>query len=186
MGEESGKWTSWYENGKIKDEGNFKDGKMSGKWTGYEPKQGRYLYIGSWSNDIKVGKWLNYSERGDLQSLITYGKDGELNGLSRIYNENGRLISEGKFKAGRRTGRWKYYYDFGALWRDCTYKNGVMNGPSKIYTEKGALEEDAHYKNNRYHGECTLYDKKSGQLVQRGIYENGKMIKFLEGTPTRK
>jgi antitoxin component YwqK of YwqJK toxin-antitoxin module len=48
------------------------------------------------------------------------------------------------------------------------------------------LEEDANYKNNRYHGECTMYDKKSGKLLQRGIYENGKMVKFLEGTPVRK
>jgi antitoxin component YwqK of YwqJK toxin-antitoxin module len=159
---------------------------MYGKWIGYEPKNGRYLYIGSWKDNQKVGKWMNYSERGQLESVITYGKNGELNGTSILYNESGRPISEGKFKVGKRAGRWKYYYDFGGLWRDCTYQNGELNGPSKIYTENGILEEDANYKNNRYHGECTMYDKKSGKLVQRGIYENGKMVKFLEGTPTRK
>ncbi len=63
---------------------------------------------------------------------------------------------------------------------------GVGNTITTSAVCGGILEEDANYKNNRYHGECTMYDKKSGKLVQRGIYENGKMVKFLEGTPTRK
>ena len=55
-----------------------------------------------------------------------------------------------------------------------------------MYSENGTLFEDANYKNNRYNGECTFFDPKTGKLLEKGIYENGKMIKLLEGGPAKR
>ena len=156
---------------------------MYGKWEGFEPKNGLKLYSGSWNFDLKVGKWINYDERGRIESLITYNKKGELHGRQVLMNENNIKMSDGNFKNGKRDGKWEYYYDFGGLWRVCSYQEGKLNGHSITYSEDGAIEEDANYKDNKYHGVCTFYDKKTRQLVEKGIFENGKMVKFLEGTP---
>ena len=34
-GKKDGKWTAWYENGQIKAEANYKDGKGNGKWIAW-------------------------------------------------------------------------------------------------------------------------------------------------------
>ena len=50
------KATYYHDNGKIQQEGFFKDGKLEGKWTAYDA-QGNKLSVGAYSNGQKTGKW---------------------------------------------------------------------------------------------------------------------------------
>lgn len=50
------KATYYYDNGKVQQEGFFKDGKLEGKWVSYD-SQGNKLSVGEYSNGQKVGKW---------------------------------------------------------------------------------------------------------------------------------
>ncbi len=50
------KATYYYDNGKVQQEGFFKDGKLEGQWVAYDA-EGNKLSVGEYSNGQKVGKW---------------------------------------------------------------------------------------------------------------------------------
>jgi antitoxin component YwqK of YwqJK toxin-antitoxin module len=50
------KTTYYFENGKIQQEGFFKDGKLDGVWTSYD-NNGNKLAVATYDNGEKTGKW---------------------------------------------------------------------------------------------------------------------------------
>jgi antitoxin component YwqK of YwqJK toxin-antitoxin module len=50
------KTTYYFENGKIQQEGFFKDGKLDGIWTSYDVN-GNKLAVATYDNGQKTGKW---------------------------------------------------------------------------------------------------------------------------------
>jgi antitoxin component YwqK of YwqJK toxin-antitoxin module len=50
------KTTYYFENGKIQQEGFFKDGKLDGVWTSYDVN-GNKLAVATYDNGEKTGKW---------------------------------------------------------------------------------------------------------------------------------
>ena len=67
--------TDYYENGQIKQEGNYKDHKKDGKWTKWY-KDGEKKYEKNYKDGKKDGKWNEWDENGQIKSEATY-KDGE-------------------------------------------------------------------------------------------------------------
>jgi len=55
----------FYENGKVKMEGEFKDGKRTGKGLNYYPN-GKLRMEGDYKNDKQTGHWKFYNEEGIL------------------------------------------------------------------------------------------------------------------------
>lgn len=51
--------TYYYENGNIKQVGNFIDGKLEGKWISYS-EEGNIQVIAQYKNGKKYGKWQYY------------------------------------------------------------------------------------------------------------------------------
>lgn len=92
-------YTSFYQNGKVKSKGNFK-------------------------NDIPEGLWYYYYESGLVKS---YGKlNGTIKyGGWKYYYENGNISTEGSYKEGKKEGDWKYYFEStaGVLKTDGSYVN---------------------------------------------------------------
>ena len=68
---------TYYEDGKLEYEGEFKDGKFHGKGRLYHILRGGLLYDGNF-------------------------KEGEFHGKGRLYDSKGRLIFEGEFKDGKK------------------------------------------------------------------------------------
>jgi antitoxin component YwqK of YwqJK toxin-antitoxin module len=206
---EEGEWKSYYENGNAKDIGNYTAGKMNGKWEGFFPN-GVRQYQGQWTiyqgtdkeaqkwkelykmpdstntsktGDIKTGAWSYWTEKGIPDRKETYNTKGELNGPSEDYNANGKVTTKGSYKNGKPDGKWEYYFPFGGPMRTCNYIEGKLDGKSVVYNEKGQVIEESHYKNNKLHGLYTSYDERTGKVRLKQEYENGKVIKVLEGKP---
>ena len=57
------KATYYYDNGKIKTEGFFKDKKLTGKWVSYN-KAGVKTSIANYEAGKKVGKWIVWTKNG--------------------------------------------------------------------------------------------------------------------------
>ena len=112
-----------------------------------------------------------------------YTVAGVLNGPFEMYNEAGKLESKGAYLNGKPNGKWEYYYPHGSMLRQCTYNAGKLEGKSLMYGENGKLTEECGYKNNKRHGVRTTYDPKTGNVVLKEKYENGSMVKLLEGSP---
>ncbi len=55
------KATFFYENGQIKQEGNYLNGKPNGKWVSFN-EDGSKKAIGEYTNGNKTGKWFFWSE----------------------------------------------------------------------------------------------------------------------------
>ena len=110
--------TTYYENGKILSEINYKDGKRNGKC--------KY-----------------YSKNGKVLSKLNY-KAGKAEGLYKSYYENGQLKEEGNFKYtdegvySRKEGIWKTYYEDGQLKTESTIKDGIPI-EWKTYDKEGVI-----------------------------------------------
>ncbi len=55
------KATYYYDNGQIKQEGNYLNGKPNGKWVSFN-EDGSKQAIGEYKNGVKTGKWFFWSE----------------------------------------------------------------------------------------------------------------------------
>ena len=67
---------NYHENGQIKDEENYKDGKLNGKQISYY-SNGKIYSEKNYKNGIKEGKWSYYNKNGIIKKDNTY-TDGEL------------------------------------------------------------------------------------------------------------
>lgn len=56
------KATYYYDNGKVQQEGFFKDGKLDGKWVSYD-ENGSKKSIAEYTNGNKTGKWFFWNEK---------------------------------------------------------------------------------------------------------------------------
>jgi len=66
-----GRWTYWYENGKLWSDGIFVKGKSDGKRTTYF-ENGKVRYEGFYKEDMRVGKWRFFDENGRLLQEVDY------------------------------------------------------------------------------------------------------------------
>ncbi|WP_264535875.1 toxin-antitoxin system YwqK family antitoxin [Flavobacterium sp. N1736] len=70
------KATYYYENGKVQQQGFYKDGKLDGVWVSYDEK-GNKLAVGEYTDGVKTGKWIFFNE----------------NNLSEVAFENSQIAS---------------------------------------------------------------------------------------------
>jgi antitoxin component YwqK of YwqJK toxin-antitoxin module len=104
-------------------------------------------------------------------------KNGNWNGLSKVYHPNGELNMEGYYRDGLKVARWKIYSKTtpyleskglkGSLWIEMEYKedysqddfeeikaqnkniDGIKDGSYKRYHSNGNIEEEGIYKNDQ-------------------------------------
>ena len=80
-GEKQG--VEYWPNGVIKAEGNMKDGKRHGLWTGYNDK-GKVKSRGEFINGVQQGPTV-------------------------VFHDNGTIFYNGTYKDGKQVGIWKFY-----------------------------------------------------------------------------
>ena len=118
----TGKVMEYYENGRLKFEGEYLNGKRNGKGKEYECEY--------YSLEFE-GEYLN----------------GQKNGKGKEYNIDGNLIFEGEFKNDKRNGKGKEFFYNGNLRSEGEYLDGKWNGLIKLYNFEGKLEFEGEYKN---------------------------------------
>lgn len=87
--------TIYYESGRKKMEGNYKNGEKTALWKAWFPN-------------------------GNLWSQATY-VDGIENGEKTVYYENGNKYYQGILKDNKRTGEWSFWDPEGKLIKTVTY-----------------------------------------------------------------
>jgi antitoxin component YwqK of YwqJK toxin-antitoxin module len=184
-GHQDGKWTFWYENGQMKEEGsyNFKEnGGKDGKWTlWYE--NGQMKEEGSYSWGDKDGAWTYWYRDGQKKRENTYEYEKEIESREWYYYENGQKKSEKTYKNGEIDGLWTDWYENGQKKREMIYKNGQpwdgkieerssLGAPFDVeYTEKTYKEGKEIWKKEfGYYGPDSLNAQK--EFVRN--YKNGK------------
>ena len=146
---------SYFQNGKVRNEENYKDEKPDGKWTTYN-ESGKITYE-EYYKDGKAYSYLVYSGYGQkineanfvdgkIQEEFIYYNSGELRRSIQYHHTNKFNISSHK----------KYYKD-GSLLESIEYKNGILNGPWRWYYQSGNLWKEEYYKNGAWHGDWNYY-----------------------------
>lgn len=159
-GYRQGNWKKFFENGKIRYEGSFKDNKP-------------------------VGEWKRYHDNGNLQAKIYYSETSD-SAVSEIYNLKGKLIASGNFVSEKKEGLWKFFSGT-RLVSESNFLQGIKHGLEKMYYESGEILEEIEWINNLKHGKYKAFFKNGQPYMECmfkegnrdgycvGYFENGKM-----------
>lgn len=98
-----GEWTSFYENGQVKNRGRYLLGQKEGMWLGYY-RSGQLFYQGAYKADKKDGPWVSY------------------------YEDN-TLFYRGAYLLGEEDGEWIAFNPDGSVW---DYRSGVFKAGVKV------------------------------------------------------
>jgi antitoxin component YwqK of YwqJK toxin-antitoxin module len=146
-GKKSGVWESYYESGKIKSHGTFKQGHP-------------------------VGELLKYYPGGILQANMNFDESGRISYV-RLYYEGGFLASDGKYIDQQKDSVWNYYsaYDKQKISSE-TFKSGKKNGPSFKYYSDGKYSEYLEWMDDQKYGKWEQYFQ-NGKIRLRGEFVSG-------------
>ncbi len=217
-GLKQGEWIDFYPGGGIKTERNYRDDQLHGYYKEYD-ERGRLLVTLLYENGKVTGTDIDNSAEIDIQNRYDdsgkliysgpfregtpvgihreYNPDGTVKN-SRIYNDNGLLISEGivdeegnrrgpwkdfsasgsviaegAYTDSRRTGIWKFYNQSGKLEQAGSYSNGRIDGTWRWYYPDGELLREEDYYQGRRDGMYTEYTR-TGEIIAQGAYADGE------------
>ncbi len=165
----SGKYTEFYPNGKVKAEGINSNGASDKAWVFYY-ENGKTMAIGNYEKGKRVGPWIFYHENGVKSAEGSY-EQGAQEGNWLHFHENGEISSEGSIKDGKKEGYWKFFNKNGVFNADGVFTKD--DGKYKEYYESGKIKVEGSIKNGKNHGKWKYY------------YENGSPegeCEFVNGT----
>lgn len=121
---ETFEYHSYYIDGSKEIVGTYNEiGNKSGFWISYY-ENGQMETQTFYSNGIKHGNAWQYDEDGSVISHAQY-KQGKKHGKWTHYDRDGNLISEREYKRDKRHGEWTYY-DGGRLLVSQEYSRGKL------------------------------------------------------------
>lgn len=132
------------------EEGTLLNGKKSGPWLEFHPKDGRLKSFTSYADGLKNGMHMTLTDRGQV-TLESYYKEDQLHGRQVKYKFGSRIEEESE------------------------YNMGVLNGVFKSYNSTGKLQREIHYKDGQLHGKNAFYDEE-GNMTMEYQYEDGEKV----------
>jgi len=182
---------SYWENGNLKSELGYEDGKLNGKavWYYENGEKEQEVY---YKNNVLDGPLIRWYKNGHMETE-SYYQDGKLEGTAVTYEENGNKALEenykndtlsgkfyqwyrsgsirvkGEYINGLYTGRWTYYNN-GNIVGIGNFENG--NGIQKAWWPNGQLKREITYKNNLKNGPEKWYNAE-GELEKVLYFEDG-------------
>jgi antitoxin component YwqK of YwqJK toxin-antitoxin module len=188
-----GKWFLFYDNGGIKQEGNYRDDKKDGYFKDYA-ENGNLISVSKYINDVlqpeaeeikKLDLVNEYYPDGKLKSSGTY-RNGLPEGIRREYNELGVLVQSFIFQSGirigegiiredgTRDGHWIEFFPDSTLKSEGNYKDGQPTGEWKYYYPNGKLEQTGKFTGTGKYTGTWKWFYESGQTEREESYQNGK------------
>lgn len=170
-----GKWTTFFENGKRKEEGNFKNENYEmlnawdlnekqtvkdgfGVYRSYYPNATSVFETGEIKNGLKNGIWKTfYESNGNTFQELQYA-NGLLTGIQKYYFESGKLYIQGEMIEDLREGEWNWYYENGTISSSVKFSKDKKEGKQLMWSESGEKTKAEFYR--------------SGELVEEKALKN--------------
>ena len=167
-----GHWKFFFSDGKLRSEGNFKNGKREGKWTFYF-KSENIEQKGNYKNGKPEGFWIWYYDNGNIRRKGNFIK-GKEEGIFFELTEEGDTLTTGKYSYGLKTGKWKTHVN------DYTetgiYVSGKKEGSWKSYYQDETLQFEGNYLENYPDGKH-IYYYPNGRTKEIRYYSAGQKVK---------
>lgn len=186
-------------------------------------ENGKISEEGNWKNNRWVGNYKLYYENGQVQHQFVFNASGKREGAQTYYYENGQVAIEGNFVNGKESGVIKEYHENGDLKAEKNFNDGavdvasikeyepkkpivkikeapvdnapkvvlnadekpngattkgplVLNGQNITYNKNKQITKDGIFKDNRLmDGKAYIYDE-NGILQRIAKYRNGVYV----------
>lgn len=135
----------YYENGKVKSEGNYENGVAHGLWKYYHTN-GKLKSIGQKKKGKLAGSWRVYTKDGKLNSTGLYTA-GKKSGTWKVFRPTGELFSRGSYVNGQKEGSWVTYALNGSVDRKSNYSKGKLKDSNNAVATKKSSTDTKPYKN---------------------------------------
>ena len=98
-----------------------------------------FEFIEKSAPQTKIDIEASYFPNGNIEYEAEYIND-KLDGLSRVWLEDGTLISESEYSNGQPHGTWRQYYPIGSIKYEVYYVYGKKTGDEKWFYENGQIK----------------------------------------------
>lgn len=197
-GKKSGVWESYFENGKVKSHGTFKDGHPVGELLKYYPggilqasmlfdQTGKISYVkvyyeaghlaseGKYIDQLKDSVWNYFSTYDKRKALTETYLMGKKSGDSFKFYADGKVSEYLVWKNDLKNGKWEQYYENGQIRLTGNYLNGMLDGDYICYNPDGSTSITGKYLAGSMDGKWTYYNE-DGALDMIVEYVNGQML----------
>jgi antitoxin component YwqK of YwqJK toxin-antitoxin module len=197
-------WVEYYCNNNMKNKLTFVNGRPDGYAQMFH-ENGKISEEGNWKNNRWVGNYKLYYPNGQVQHEFVFSQTGKREGAQKYFYDNGELAIEGNFVNGKESGIIKEYYENGDPKAEKNFMDGNVDvasikefQPKKPIVPKSenpadnapALKVKEDEKPNEaavkkgapkgpmvLNGQFTLYNKNK-QITKDGIFKDSR---FMEG-----
>lgn len=164
------KHETFYDDGSLKQTGQYKNGKKTGTWK-YYLKNGKISEVSNYRNGVAHGPYKYYFDTGEIEEFGNYD-NGQPHGKYESFYRPGKLEKKGTYDNGKEVGVWiKNEYSGGKLLKESRFLNGKKHGENKVYWESnGKIKRIERYENGKY-------------VEYKGYYRDGGMSSWQVMNP---
>ena len=127
-------------------------------------------------NDLYFEKFTDVPFTGEVSGQYNGKfKNGKRKGKWLSYYSNGGLSDKGNFKDGKSEGLWVFYHENGQLSSKGNFKDGKSEGLWVNYHKNGQLRSKGNKKNGGKDGRWKFFTD-YGTLRDTGTYKNGLLV----------
>ncbi len=165
--------------------GKEKNGDVRAQITSYHPNGQIKQYLESLNNRA-LGTYREWFANGQIKvetrviggvaDLNTQAEESWLfDGVSKAWDEEGRLIAEISYAKGELEGEARYYHNNGSIWKSIPYSKNLVHGTQKVFLEEGSLFQTADYQRGQKCGDAFRYWA-GGAIAYQERYKGGKLL----------
>ncbi|MGQ9847718.1 MAG: toxin-antitoxin system YwqK family antitoxin [Bacteroidales bacterium] len=148
-------------------------------------ENGRRKYYGAFKNGLKVGMHKEYDPEGKAIVAKIYDDNGNLiaegivdsldrkQGDWKMFYETGNIKAKGKYINDIQTGTWIYYYPDGKIEQIGNYKKGKIDGKWIWYYPNQQILREEYYDLGKEEGAFVEYND-TGKVILKGQYSDGE------------
>jgi len=196
-GWKQGYWRTFYDNGKIRYKGYFKDNQPVGEFRRYYEsgglmavqqytskgtsyvtmyyENGQLAAKGKYVGQKRDSLWQFYSYYDKTLRLVENYREGKLHGKSVKYYPNRQPAEIIHWTDDKREGEWKQFFEDGSIKLEAVYVNDKRDGYFRLYRPNGMPEVFGQFKENLMDGEWVYFDEK-GQERMHIRYRKGESL----------
>lgn len=179
-GEEIISFKTYDASGKVLNEGEKKRNELEFERrfpNGVVQSKGNYI------RGEQVGIWSFYNQFGVLTSEEEFNENGELDGESREYFDNGQIEIRSIYKDGLRDGYFVDYYKNGQIFKDGFFVEDERQGEWNYYDRDGNMMFSEFYSEGSLLGDVRYYDEKQRlREISTFFYGNLERIRTYDTT----
>lgn len=148
-----------------------------GAYRGFN-NDGSIRVEGQYANGKPSGEWLTYYCKDCLEKAETYS-EGLLNGPYCQWYGNGVLACTGQYNRGKRCGLWKsYQIDNGSIRSESNWQDGQLQGPFQTWYDGGSAEITGSFSKGKRDGNWCIRSE-TGEVCVDVKFEDGSPVRKL-------